>query len=163
MKPIFVSQYQAALNMLESVILKCPEDQWDDGNDQAPVWRVAYHTLFYTDLYLSKSEHAFQTDAMHHPGYQYLGKTSFDGKEVNILHRYTSAEVLHYLTSIRDRLTQAVREKDLESPSGIGWLPMTTAELHLYNIRHVQHHTAQLMERLHHAGIHGFPWIGTGE
>ena len=66
-----------------------------DGTDQAPVWRVAYHTLFYTDLYLSKSEHAFQTDAMHHPGYQYLGKTSFDGKEVNILHRYTSAEVLH--------------------------------------------------------------------
>ena len=37
---------------------------------------------------------------------------------------------------------------------------MTTAELHLYSIRHIQHHIGQLIERLHQAGIQGFPWVG---
>ena len=160
MQSIIISQYRAALKMLESTIRKCPLAQWDDGTDDSPFWRVSYHTLFYTDLYLSPSESTFQADPMHLPNYQYLGKTSFDGQQVNISKRFTSEEILHYLDSIRDRLPQAIAEKDLESPGGFSWLPMTTAELHLYSIRHIQHHIGQLIERLHQAGIQGFPWVG---
>lgn len=36
--------------------------------------------------------------------------------------------------------------------------PMNRLQLHLYNIRHLQHHVGQLTERLHQAGIKGIKW-----
>jgi hypothetical protein len=37
---------------------------------------------------------------------------------------------------------------DFDAPSGFFWLPFSKLELQLYNIRHVQHHTGQLIDRL---------------
>jgi len=34
-------------------------------------------------------------------------------------------------------------------------------ELHIYNIRHLQHHTGQLMDRLRTAGNIGVAWVGS--
>jgi hypothetical protein len=36
----------------------------------------------------------------------------------------------------------------LDAASGFDWLPFNRFELHLYNMRHLQHHTGQLTERL---------------
>lgn len=47
--------------------------------------------------------------------------------------------------------------------SGFDWYPFSRIELHINNIRHIQHHTAQLIERLKVKGITGFPWAINGD
>jgi uncharacterized damage-inducible protein DinB len=46
----------------------------------------------------------------------------------------------------------------MEEKSGFDWLPTNRMELHLYNIRHIQHHTGQLVERLRQNGVKGIRW-----
>jgi hypothetical protein len=49
---------------------------------------------------------------------------------------------------------------NLEAESGFSWIPMNKMELQIYNIRHIQHHAAQLIERLRdNQGIH-IKWVG---
>jgi hypothetical protein len=50
---------------------------------------------------------------------------------------------------------------DYNAPSGFSWIPLNKLELQLYNIRHIQHHTGELYERLGaRAGIGDLRWIG---
>ena len=53
------SQYHAAMAMLKAALDSCPEELWADDSYRNQSWQVLYHTLFYTDFYLSASEMAF--------------------------------------------------------------------------------------------------------
>ena len=53
-------QYHAALAMLKQVIEPCPDDLWAGEDYPISFWRVAYHTLFFTHLYLQPNEKAFR-------------------------------------------------------------------------------------------------------
>ncbi len=44
------NQFNAALDMLENALIKCPETLWNDENN---FWHNAYHCLFFTDYDLS--------------------------------------------------------------------------------------------------------------
>ncbi len=50
------SQYLASLGMLKGAIESCPESLWENPNYKNPFWHTAYHALFYTHLYLQRSE-----------------------------------------------------------------------------------------------------------
>lgn len=50
-----VSQYTASLEMLRSAIEAAPPSLWDDAGYENRTWRVAYHTLYTTRLYLAPS------------------------------------------------------------------------------------------------------------
>src|SRR5437667_12873733 len=55
------SQYHATLAMLRTAIRRCPDDLWTARSDHAnPFWRIAYHTLFYTHLYLQPNNRVFR-------------------------------------------------------------------------------------------------------
>jgi hypothetical protein len=54
-KQASISQYQATLGMLKQAIVKCPESMWDAPDPPNRFWQLAYHTLFYTHLYLQPS------------------------------------------------------------------------------------------------------------
>jgi hypothetical protein len=45
------------------------------------------------------------------------------------------------------------------APAGFPWLPFNKLELQFYNIRHIQHHTGQLADRLRNAINIGTPWV----
>jgi hypothetical protein len=47
----------------------------------------------------------------------------------------------------------------LSGPSGFHWRKCTRAELHVYNIRHIQHHAAQLILRLRNDAGVDVPWV----
>ncbi len=66
------SQYLAALEMLKQVIVQCPEALWDAPDDKNRFWRIAYHALFYTHLYLQTSESEFTAWSGHREGYHRL-------------------------------------------------------------------------------------------
>ncbi len=162
MKEEIISQYKASLKMLQDVIDRCPGKLWKNEKYENSYWRIVYHTLFYTSLYLSKSVSNFVPWIKHKKNYNYLGDTASDGMPVVIKNIYSKKEMIEYLEIIIKECENSVEEMSEYERSNFEWLPISKTELHLYNIRHIQHHTGQLIERLHQAGITGIKWESTG-
>ena len=64
-------QYHASLSMLKPAIEQCPVDLWTGGT--IAFWRVAYHTLFFTHLYLQPNVQSFRPWEHHRDEHQFLG------------------------------------------------------------------------------------------
>ncbi len=154
-QPVLISQYSAALAMLRQAVERCPDDLWDASQDANPFWRVAYHALFFTQLYLSRTLADFRPWERHAPGVEDMGKT-YSGP------RYTCGDVLDYLAFCQQLTATNTADLDLEGPSGFDWCRFNKLELQFYNIRHLQQHTGELMERLGaRAGV-SVDWISRG-
>src|SRR5262249_42224765 len=54
------SQYHGALAMLRDVIERCPDALWLSTAHRNACWQIAYHTLFFTHLYLMQDESSFR-------------------------------------------------------------------------------------------------------
>jgi hypothetical protein len=154
------SQYHATLDMLEEAIRACPEALWTDTSFKNVFWHIAYDALHYTHLYLCDS---LETFAPWSPGRQ---KDKQDGDSPSDSNQqptdkepYTKNEVLEYLSFCRQHVDKQVPDLDLNAPSGFHWLPMTKLELQFYNLRHTQHHTGQLSERLRNSVDFGLAWV----
>ena len=156
------SQYLAALEMLRQAITHCPESLWDDPQDKNRFWHVAYHALFYTHLYLQDREEDFTPWAKHRKDHNFLGPVPWPPHYVPQLGEpYTQDEILAYCALCEQQVRERVDALDLETASGFYWLPFGKLELQFYNIRHLQQHTGELMERLGaRAGI-DVDWVGS--
>jgi hypothetical protein len=155
-------QYRASLEMLRQAIDQCPEPLWLDPNYPNRFWHIAYHALFYSHLYLQAGEAEFKPWTKRRPDYQFLGPTSWPPHErPKIELPYSQAEVLEYHGVCCGEVEERVRSLELDSPSGFPWLPFSRMELHLYNLRHLQHHAGQLIDRLRTADNIGVAWVGT--
>jgi hypothetical protein len=147
---IIQSQYLATLAMLKQAIEKCPDALWDDPADKNRFWQVAYHALFYTQLYLQPTEQDFRPWAKHRNGADLSQPAD----------PYSKAEVLEYFAFCKQQVAELVPQLKLEADSGFHWLPCDKAELQIYNVRHLQQHVGELMERLgSRAGI-DVDWVG---
>lgn len=155
------SQYLAALAMLEHAVKSCPATIWDDEQDRNRFWRVAFHVLFYTHLYLQHEEADYVRWEKHRGEAEQFGPIFWEGnREPIIAEPYTPAEILEYLAFCRKQVAAKVPTVDLDGPSGFSWLPFNKLELQLYNIRHIQHHTGELYERLGARAGADLPWVG---
>jgi diadenosine tetraphosphatase ApaH/serine/threonine PP2A family protein phosphatase len=162
-KEVITSQYMAALEMLAQAITQCPQNLWADPDDQNQFWHVAYHALFYTHLYLQPTEADFQPWEKHLGGLQ-----SFDNLPKLLEENtdkglpFSKEDLLDYLDFCRQVVRDRVPDTDLEAESGFDWIPFDKLQLQFYNIRHIQHHTGELYERLGtRAGIE-VRWVGMG-
>jgi hypothetical protein len=152
LKAALKRQYHAALAMLREAIDRCPDDEWLSRDRKNAFWQVAYHVLFFTHLYLQPNEAAFRPWT-HHQG-------DDDGTTGE---PYTKAQVLDYWRFVDQIVDGAVDALDLESPeSGFSWYKMSKLEHQLVNLRHVQHHGAQLADRLRSAADIGVKWVSSG-
>lgn len=140
-KALIWPQFGAAIDMLEKAILACPEPLWSDRSQRPEFWYVAYHTLFILDCYLSETLEGFAPpppftlDELNPAGY--LPPRPYTQDE---LHAYLQ----HGRNKCRATIA-ALTEDKAHQPCGFDWLHgMNRAELLLYNLRHVQHHAAQL-------------------
>lgn len=159
---VLEKQYRASLEMLSQAVVKCPESLWLAPGYPNKFWHIAYHALFFTHLYLQASEAEFHPWAKHRPDYQFLGALPWpphDRPKIEV--PYSQAEVLKYHEVCREEIDDRVRSVNLASPSGFSWLPFSRMELHLYNLRHLQHHAGQLIDRLRTAENIGVGWVGT--
>ena len=138
------SQYHAALAMLRAAIRRCPEGLWNRrGGHANPFWRISYHTLYYTHLYLQPNSRAFRPWEHHQRGIQRMDIPPNTGKP------YTKAEVLAYWSVLTSMIDDAVDALDLNDPrSGFSWYKVPKMEHQIVNIRHIQYHQAQLADRL---------------
>ncbi|MGH7177765.1 MAG: DinB family protein [Tepidisphaeraceae bacterium] len=155
------SQYHAALAMFRDAIERCPDDLWvarpPRGNQ---FWRIAYHTLYFTHLYMVPKSSDFRAWEHHQTGVHDMDddpSPTEPGVELELPHRppqtgmpYTKAEILEYWRLCDQMVEGNVNALDLLDPSaGFSWKPNRgKAELQIENIRHIQHHTAQLAARV---------------
>ena len=167
LKQVIIRQYGAALKMLGACIERADGDVWRRTVGRFPFWHVAYHVLFYTDLYLSEGEAAFRPVGLHREDYNFLGQQPWPPfKKVLAEKPYEKTELADYLEACRAKVKAALAaetEQTLAGPSGFSWLPFTRLELHIYNIRHIQHHTGQFAAMIRREGGEGVPWSGTEE
>ncbi len=140
----------ASLAMLKDCLAKCPDEHWDGVVGTYPFWMVAYHTLCYADCYCARTNEAWKPSAKFHPKGRAELSEEFPSR------RFERAELLAYLAKCRTILRTSLAgetPKSLAGPSGFSWLQMPRAELYLYNVRHVQHHTGQLTAFLRRVGV----------
>lgn len=139
-KPILWSQFGAAIDMLENAVLACPDEVWNDRSRQPGFWYVAFHTLFFLDLYLSDSDAEFVPPPP-------FTRDELEDEELVLAQPYSKEQLHAYLEHGRRKCREtidAMTEETARQRCGISWHDMTNAEMHLYNMRHVQHHAAQL-------------------
>jgi hypothetical protein len=160
-REVLKSQYLAALEMLQLAVERCPEWLWDDAQDRNRFWHVAFHALFYTHLYLQDTEEDFVPWAKQREEYQFLGQLPWPPHRApRIGEPYSHAEILEYAAVCAEQVEARVEAMDLAAASGFWWQPLGKLEHQIYNIRHLQQHTGELMERLGaRAGIE-VEWVG---
>ncbi len=157
------SQYYASLEMLKQAIVKCPVSLWTDQGYENKFWHIAYHALFYTHLYLQSSGEDFVPWSKHRDKYRSLRPApERPHKEPDIEEPYTKEEILEYLKFCQAQVDEKVGSLNLDAESGFYWLPFGKMELQFYNIRHIQHHTGELYERLGTRENVHLDWVGKG-
>lgn len=161
LKEVIQSQYLAALEMLNRAVEQCPQEAWDNKNEKNRFWHICYHTLFYTHLYLQRKEEDFTPWEKHREEYPFLGTLPWPPhREPTIGEPYTRSEILEYLEFCNCEVKQLVPSLELDAESGFYWLPFNKLELQIYNIRHIQHHAGQLIDRLRNREDVGVDWVG---
>ncbi len=154
------SQYYASLEMIQQAIAKCPDFVWNDIDDKNKFWHIAYHALFFTHLYLQDSEQSFKPWNRHRKDYQFLGSIPWSPDKIpQIDDPYDKTELLEYLTSCQQQIAERVPQLNLEATSGFNWLPFNKLELQFYNLRHLQQHIGELMERLGSRAKMEIDWV----
>ena len=147
-------QFGAAIDMLENALTACPETLWNDRTRQPEFWYTAFHTLFWLDLYLSDSKEGFAP-----PAPFTLGELEPDVSPDRV---YTKDELRTYILHGREKCRStiaALSEQKARQRCGFERLEISVAELLLYNLRHVQHHAAQLNMLLRQATGSAPRWV----
>jgi hypothetical protein len=165
LRTILKSQYHAALAMLRECIERCPETLWYDDRPTTTFWQHAYHALFFTDFYLQRSSEHLHAWQGHQGDVQHPDGIPGPADPTSVLpllpKPYSKEEVLAYWTVCDGLVDDAVDALDLMSDeSGFHWYPIPKLEHQLVNLRHIQHHTAQLADRLRADQDVGIRWIG---
>lgn len=158
---ILASQYKASLGMLNQALEKIPSDQWNSDEYNNPNWQIAYHTVWATKFYLGAHVEDYRPFENAIDGAESLGGTEEwenTDKGVKVEDFHSKEELMAFISHLTDNLDRAIAALPLERDSGFEWYPYSRLELHINNIRHIQHHTAQIIERLKANGINGFNW-----
>ena len=141
-------QFGAAIDDLDNALRACPDELWrvrlwehpEERPEFSQFWYLAYHALFWLDLYLTGAEEGFVPPAPFE-----LIEQDEDGPVP--ARPYTKEELLAYLDGCRRRCQatiEATSDEAAERRCRFGWGEVSFAELLLYNMRHVAGHAAQL-------------------
>jgi len=142
-------QVAAAIQMCGQAIEACPDELWDDRSRGTPFWHLAYHALYYTDLYSNFL-------AGDYGAYGGIVGTPAEAYGRDQLADY-ARRILAKSEASFARLTD---ERALER-CGFWWYELNVGEFALVNLRHLQHHVGQLALLLRrHADI-ALDWLGT--
>ena len=159
-----LNQFEAAFCMLHTCIERCPQAAWDAPVVNLAFCQAVFHTLFCADYYLGETPDALRQQPFHRDNEDFFRNyEELQDRKPELL--YDKPSIRAYLQHCRDKAAEVITaecEESLEPPSGFGRREFSRAELHVYNIRHIQHHAAQLSLRLRVDDGVEIPWIGSG-
>lgn len=161
-KKSLVGQFHAALSMFNDCVSRCPAEQWENNVGNYPFWNVAYHTLFYVDFYLSPNEQSFSPQGFHRENSEHFVPPH---ERVIPDDPYDQATLRGYVQHCKRRAIESIESETSESlagTSGFSWYKIPRSEFHLNNIRHLQHHAAQMSLHLRNSSDVDVRWVGSG-
>ena len=146
-------QFGASIDMLENAITLCTDELWD--NDKK-FWYFSYHSLFWLDYFLTLEPNSFTPPSP-------FTLSEFDPIGALPDRVYSKSELLSYLQYNRQKCHDLIASMTDEVANS-RWInehkDYSVFEITLYNMRHIQHHTAQLNVLLRQ-GINNAPnWVG---
>ena len=137
LKEVIWKQFGASIDMLENAIQLCPDRLWDT---ETKFWYNAYHCLFFLDYYLTLNPDQFAPP-------EPFTLSEFDPSGAMPERTYNKKELLTYLQACRDKCHHLITDLT-EETAKTNWTNQYRSypliEILLYNMRHVQHHAAQL-------------------
>ncbi len=159
-------QMAASIQMARLAIEACPEELWDDRAEGSPFWHLAYHALFFTDLYLSKDDKSFRPAAFHEGKAHFLpgDYQDFGGMVGTPEKAFSRDQLLAYADHCLekcDHTFEALTDQRALERCGFWWYELNLGEFLLNNLRHTQHHAGQLVLLLRRRADIGIDWLGT--
>jgi hypothetical protein len=139
-KAVLWGQFGASLDMVENALRACPEALWSDRTRQPEFSYTVFHALFWLDLYLSGAAEGFAPPAP-------FTLDELDPAGLLPERAYRKDELLAYLDHGREKCRTtiaALTDERARARCRFAWGEVGFAELLVYNLRHVQHHAAQL-------------------
>jgi hypothetical protein len=134
-------QFGAAIDTLENAMHACPDDLWYDRTTSYPeYWATVHHTLFWLDYYLTDPDEKFTPPSP-------IGLEELDPAGRLPEKPYTKEEMQTYLEYGRKKCRTTIETLTDEKANHkikFGKVDLSFVSLMLYNLRHVQHHAAQL-------------------
>ncbi len=152
-------QFGAAADMLDNAMAACPAPLWDDGSGPHAFWYIAFHALFWFDLYLFGSVEGFAPP-------EPFTLEELDPAGVIPARPYPQEDLRAYLAHCRRRMRAAIGGLTDETAARrcrFGWGEASYLELLLYNLRHVQHHVGQLNLMLRQETGSAPRWVARGD
>jgi hypothetical protein len=163
-KTLIENQYEAAFRTLKYCLDRCPDDSWNLPVCNHVISQTFFHTLFFADMYLGLNPQAVEDQPFHR-----AHETVFRGYEEMEnqapTKRYERTFIESYFEHCRSKAKSAVQAfttTTLAEPAGFYWIKGKAAEVHVYNLRHIQHHAAQLSLRLRLDHEVDIPWVKSG-
>jgi hypothetical protein len=155
----------AAFEMLSNAINNANDKVWNSPSDQRRFWNIAYHTIFFCDIYLSDFDPDIDNveEQYRLPAYLKDWKDSVDFGKIN--EPAISKEVLQqFLNETRSKLRARFAEGIVENQIGekaTSWLRMPKGAVLLYNMRHIMQHVGQLNDILVKHGQATSRWLAS--
>lgn len=157
LKTIVWHQFGAAIDMFDNAISACPDQLWiaslwnnpEEEAGYSQVWFIAYHTLFWLDLFLTGSSEGFAPPAPFVRG-------KLPEKP------YTKEQVQTYLAECRRKCQATIEGLTDETANRLckfEWMELSFLELQLYCMRHVQEHAAQLSLLIGREDVTATDWV----
>lgn len=143
-------QFGASIDMLGNTIEKCPEHLWERNL----FWYWAFHCLFFLDYYTSMDPDTFSPPppfTLSEFQEQTMPDTVYDKK--------TLMAYLLYNKEKARLLISSLDEENIQSRWINAYRNYNRFEIILYNMRHVQHHSAQLNLLLRQGLNDAAPWV----
>lgn len=163
LKDLLTHQFEASLCTLNLAIVKCPDSIWHQNVAKWKFCQAAFHAVFFADVYLQPSD---DVEAVKRQPFHLEHKDQFrDYEEMEDRAQvllYEKAFVMKYIQNARRKAQETISRESgdvLAGPSGFSWRKCSRAELHVYNIRHIQHHAAQLSLRVNLDCGEVIPWV----
>ena len=164
LKELITNQFEAVLCTLHLCIENCPVSHWNERVANLRFCQLSFHTLFFTDLYLGRNATELKEQDFHLRNQDYFRdyEELQDKPQTLLSDKQETIEYLFHCRAKAKRVVESETVATLEGGSGFERRNCSRAELHVYNMRHVQHHAAQLSLRLRmDLGI-DIPWISSG-
>jgi len=145
-------QFGASIDMLENAITLCPDELWNEER----FWYSSFHCLFWLDYYLTLEPNSFAPP-------EPFTLSEFDPSGALPERAYSKTEVLSYLQHNRQKCHTLMASLS-DEVANQRWINeyknYSVFEITLYNMRHVQHHAAQLNLLLRQEINNAPNWVG---
>ena len=154
MTAYLTSQYLASLTMLKTCVENYDAGLWANCSDyKSPAGQIAYHTAFYTNIYLSPSRSRAVRWDKEVPRMEDLGKPITPNDVLS------QSDIAHFVDHIVQCIPRYLERFSMDSDCWPNWYSLSQMEFHMNNLRHIQHHVGQLIERNRSIKVLDVPWL----